>query len=120
MIKNRKTIDAVGGCTKYRNTVESAKVLIAVFLDDDAAYDRTKDAQAIGACMENMLLAVHSLKLGACWLGEILKQKEKVAQILDVPTSFELMAVLAVGYPQKRERASNRRPLDELIFKWVR
>jgi len=94
--------------------------LIAVFVDNDATYDRTKDIQAIGACIENILLTAHFLGLGACWLGEILKQKEKIARILDVPLSFELMAVLAIGYPLIRERTGSRRPLRELIFKWIK
>ncbi|MDI6888576.1 MAG: nitroreductase family protein [Methanocellales archaeon] len=81
VVRDRKTIDNIAQCTIYDDIVESANLLIAVFLDKDEMYDRTEDVMAIGACTQNMLLAVHSLRLGAVWLGEILKEKEKVNRI---------------------------------------
>jgi nitroreductase len=101
--------------THYGRIVTSAPVLIAVFMDAEASYDRTKDCQAVGACLQNMLLAAHSLGLGAVWLGEILKNGDKVAQRLEQESTLELMAVLAVGHPQEKDRKSARRPLEELI-----
>lgn len=68
---------------------------------------------AIGACIQNMLLAVHSLELGAVWLGEILREKEKVNRILNAPHPLELMAVIAIGYPVERA-ASTRKALSEI------
>lgn len=41
--------------------------------------EETKDVQSIGACIQNMLLAIHSTGLGGVWLGEILKNKETLA-----------------------------------------
>jgi hypothetical protein len=37
---------------------------------------------AIGACIQNILLAAHSLGLGTCWLGEILNKKQEVCLYL--------------------------------------
>ncbi|MFT8153624.1 nitroreductase family protein, partial [Salmonella enterica] len=45
-------------------------------------YSATKDHQSIGACMQNMLLAVHSLGLGGVWLGEILNREEQDLNVL--------------------------------------
>lgn len=119
VIKKGEAMTRVAACTKYQSTAEAASLLISVFLDHDAGYDRTKDVQAIGACIENMLLAAHALGLGACWLGEILNQRNQVEKFLEVPDSYELMAVLAIGYPQARQRSSSRKPLTELIFKRI-
>lgn len=102
--------------THYGRIVTAAPVLIAVFMDADASYDRTKDVQAMGACLQNMLLTAHSLGLGAVWLGEILKNADAVAQRLNLGSKLELMAVLAIGHPQERNRKSARRPLEELIL----
>ena len=45
-----------------------------------------------------MLLAVHAKGLGAVWIGEILKNKEKVSEIFKLsPERYELMGVLTVG-----------------------
>ncbi len=48
-----------------------------------------------------MLLAVHSMGLGAVWLGQILNKKEDVNTVLGAPLSYELMAVVALGHYKK-------------------
>ncbi|HEX9920899.1 MAG TPA: nitroreductase family protein, partial [Candidatus Methylomirabilis sp.] len=96
--------------------IAQASVVIAVFLDAGAGYDRVKDLQAIGACMENMLLAAHSLVLGASWQGEILNQAGEVEKLLGVPAAFELMAILTLGYPARTDQTSSRRELQELVW----
>jgi nitroreductase len=102
--------------TKYADTLKSASVLIAVFLDHQASYDYTKDCQGIGACLQNLLLSLHAMDLGAVWIGEILKHKARVVEVLGLPERLELMAVVAVGHPASRNQKSNRRPLEELIL----
>jgi len=116
VVRNRETMDKIAQCTIYSDILRSANLLIAVFLDKDEMYDRTKDVMAIGACIQNMLLAAHSLDLGAVWLGEILKEKEKVNEILDAPESLELMAVLAIGYPAESP-TSTRKALKEIVHR---
>jgi len=66
--------------------------------------------------LQNLLLALHALDLGAVWLGEILKNKERILEILELPERLELMAVVAVGHPARRDQKSYRRPLEELIL----
>jgi nitroreductase len=108
--------EALAALTKYSNTLKSAAVLIAVFLDKEASYDYTKDCQAIGACLQNLLLSLHTMNLGAVWIGEILKNKERVIETLQLPKRLELMAVVAVGHPANRNQKSNRRSLEELTL----
>jgi nitroreductase len=103
-------------CTKYRNTVEGAKVLIVVLAHKNSMYNATKDYQGIGACIQNMLLAVHALGLGGVWLGEILNQESRVLKILGLDSDeYELMAVIAVGHPAERG-ASQRKPVHDLLL----
>jgi nitroreductase len=102
--------------THYSKIVLGANVLIAVFLDNSLSYDRTKDAQAIGACIQNMLLFIHSLGLGAVWLGQILKNKDKVLELLDGPGEYELMAVIALGHPAKKGGKGSRKELNQTVF----
>jgi len=101
--------------TRYKDIIKSAPVLIPVFIDKDAMYHPVKDYQAMGACLQNMLLAIHSLGLGAVWLGEILKSADMVRDILGLDKNLELMAVIALGRPARRDQKSSRRPLSEVI-----
>jgi len=115
VIKNEEIKRCVADCTRYSSTIKAANMLIAVFLDSNVMYDRTKDVQSIGACIQNMLLVIHELGLGACWMGEILNQRQDVEKLLEVPDNLELMVVLAIGYPTPGNRTSSRKYLDELI-----
>jgi nitroreductase len=90
--------------------------LIAVYLDNSETYHHEKDVMAIGASIQNMLLACVELGLGSVWLGEILKQAENVNSILEVPENYELMAVLAIGKTVEKERTSSRKSISELTF----
>jgi nitroreductase len=102
--------------TRYAAILKEAPVLVAVFLDREASYDHVKDCQAVGACVQNFLLAIHDQELGAVWIGEILKNKDEIVRILEVPDRLEPMAVIAVGHPAHHKQSSHRRPVEELII----
>ncbi len=103
--------------THYSRIVLAAPALVAVFLDREAMYDEVKDHQAAGACIQNMLLAVEALGLGAVWLGQILKNKEAVNRLLELEDNLDLMAVLAIGQPLQRDQKGKRKELDSFILK---
>nr|HDN00817.1 nitroreductase family protein [Deltaproteobacteria bacterium] len=102
--------------TRYEKVIQGSKALIPVFVDKDAMYNELKDYQAIGACIQNMLLAAYSLDLGAVWLGEILKNSDRVRGLLGLSQNFALMAVLALGHPAHRKQTSTRKSLEEVII----
>jgi len=118
VIKDAKAKEDLSKLTHYSHIVKGAAVLVALFLDHRASYDYVKDVQACGACLENMLLAAHALGLGGVWIGEILKAKDRVRELLGVPDACELMAVVALGYPAERPTGT-RRPLDSFILKVI-
>jgi nitroreductase len=101
--------------TRYAAVLKNAAALVPVFLDRESSYDHVKDSQAIGACIQNLLLAVHAQGLGAVWIGEILKNKERVLRLLQLPERLELMAVVAIGHPLHRNQSSHRKPIEELV-----
>ena len=70
VVRNPKVREKLAAQTRYSRIIENAQVNLAVFYDKEAGYDNTKDILAIGAFVQNMLLAIHSLGMGACWLGD--------------------------------------------------
>jgi nitroreductase len=66
--------------------------------------------------MQNMLLAIHALGLGGVWLGEILKNSDRVKELLGVSPALEFMAVVALGYPDEKQVTAQRKKLDEVIL----
>ena len=117
VVRDAGSKEKISRLTNYGSIIKNAPVLIAVFLDRNEMYDHTKDVQSIGACVQNMLLAIHSMGLGAVWLGEILRKKEGVNSVLEAPDPFELMAVVALGHPVRKKRESERKELHSLVFR---
>jgi len=117
VIRDQGLKEQVSRLTRYSGVVSGAGVLIAAFLDREAGYHRTKDVQAMGACMENMLLAIDGLGLGGVWLGEILRSEQEIKKLLGAPEPYELMAVIALGHPAgPKPGPTARKPLTELVF----
>ena len=117
IVRGRDVREKLAGFTKYRTTIESAPACIAVFIDRNAMYNDVKDHQAMGACIQNMLLAAHVLGLGAVWLGEILNNAEDVRVFLALPPEMELMAVVAIGHPSVKKRTSQRKKVADVLLK---
>ncbi len=116
IIRDQHLKEEISTQTKYSRIIQNAPVCIAVFLDNAQIYDRVKDTQAIGACLQNMLLTIHDQGLGGVWLGEILKNRETVERILDAPENCELMAIVALGHTEEKKSKGNRKPLNEVII----
>ncbi|QAA77231.1 MAG: hypothetical protein BIP78_1465 [Candidatus Bipolaricaulis sibiricus] len=104
---------ALAELVPQRNMIGSAPVTVAVLLDRRAGYDELKDAQGIGACAQNILLAVHALGLGACWIGRA--RDPEVEAVLGAGEGEELMMLIPIGYPAETPPARDRRPLSELV-----
>lgn len=120
IVKNREIKEKIGNLSHYKRIFFEAPVIIPFFLDNSSIYHREKDIMGVGAAVENILLAVETMGLGAVWLGEILKAREEVEKILEVPDTLELLGVIALGYPEKQPKKNRKRKeLKEIIYKEV-
>lgn len=117
LVEDRSKAAEMARCTRYSSVITGAPLLIAVFLDHSSSYDRDKDAMALGAFIQNILLAAHARGLGAVWLGEILREKDRVRELLEAPDELELMAVIAVGYPAENPEPRERKDLEDMVYR---
>jgi nitroreductase len=70
---------------------------------------------SVSAAIMNLLLAAHSLGLGACWMTGPLIAGKSMAQILEVPPGWAISALIPVGYPDESPPAPGRRPVSRLL-----
>lgn len=82
----------------------------------DTPYD-------ISASIENILLMVTGLGLGACWVIAPcidIRDEERVKKLLGIPEEFKAVSILSIGHPTRPHRPRPRLPLKELVFteKW--
>jgi nitroreductase len=82
----------------------------------DTPYDTS-------AAIENMLLMITALGLGACWVIAPcidIRDEERVKAILNIPPGFKAISIISVGRPTRPHRPRPRIPLNQLVFseKW--
>jgi nitroreductase len=123
VMNDEQLLKKLSSLTVYHSWVQTAPCLIAVFLDKKVIDPNIqgiylKHVQAVGAAIQNMLLAAHELGLGSCWIGEILKNEDQVKELVGAADDLELMAVISVGYPNKTS-TSRRRDILENIVSWL-
>lgn len=75
------------------------------------------------AAIENILLMVTALGLGACWVIAPcidIRDEERIKALLDIPEGFKAVSILSVGHPARAHKPRPRLPVKELVFteKW--
>lgn len=103
---------ALAGELSNGEMLNAAALGIVVCGDLEAAHDRQLSylLQDCAAAIENLLLAVHALGLGACWLGIHPREKRIVfvKNLLRLPESVIPVACIAIGHPDERKPARTR------------
>ena len=68
------------------------------------------------AAIQNILLAVHALGLGACWISvRGTDWAETAGKVLEIPDEEWLISVISIGYPAETPEKP-RKGLDEITF----
>jgi len=78
----------------------------------DTPYDTS-------AAIENILLMVTALGLGACWVIAPcidIRDEEQIKDLLGVPEGFKAVSILSVGHPAREHRPRPRTPRNEMVF----
>lgn len=101
--------------------IEQAPVLVLVYVPHSSnqsvnAY-ALSDLQSIGACIENMALAAHSLGVSSLWLCDVTYVTQRINELVGVQ-KHKLVAALALGYaaPDADGYVAPRRSVSKSIL----
>ena len=90
--------------------------------DDDAERIRAmeRDSGLIGTsmAMENLLLAAHAAGLGASGMTGPLVAVDAIREIAGVPASWEVAALIAIGYPDETPVPTARKAAEK-VTQWI-
>ena len=105
----------------YGKMLAQAPVGIVVCGDIDAAHDNQLSylLQDCSAAIENMLLAIHALGLGACWLGVHPREDRvrHIQEVLELPSNVIPVAAISIGFPGEVKEARTRYNADYIQSK---
>jgi len=106
--------------------MEKTPVTIFVFNDGLESADRpysiydiignSVDVQSIGAAIQNLLLAATDIGLGTLWICDVFYAYQELCAWLG--ETRQLVAAIAVGYPDEEPDARPRKSVDE-VTRWL-
>ncbi|PKO00101.1 MAG: hypothetical protein CVU42_05000 [Chloroflexi bacterium HGW-Chloroflexi-4] len=75
------------------------------------------------AAIENILLMVTALNLGACWVIAPcidIRDEERIKDLLSIPENMKAISIISIGHPTRVHRPRPRLPLKDIVFteKW--
>ena len=73
------------------------------------------DYMSLAAAIQNLLLAAHSLNLGACWTGVSEEFRTALEKLIDVPETHMLAANIAIGHYDEVPSTVHRKPAGDVI-----
>jgi len=112
-VTDQKARERIASLAENGRFISQAPCCIAVFCQDTKYYLEDGCAATV-----NILTASYALGLGSCWVaGDKKPYCSQVAELLNVPPSYKLVSLVAVGYPaeQAASGAPDKRPLQEML-----
>jgi len=90
--------------------------LILIVLGKKDVWDTPFDTSA---AIENILLTVTALDLGACWLVAPvidIRDELKLKEYFEIPEDYKVVSIISIGKPSRIPNPRPRLPLKELVF----
>lgn len=71
--------------------------------------------QTAAAAVTTLLLVLHQMGLGACWMAGPQQAKRQIEEILGVPVGYHFVALVPVGWPAEEPRPRARKTMEEMV-----
>ncbi|MCK5136136.1 MAG: nitroreductase family protein [Bacteroidales bacterium] len=94
----------------HARMLQTASHAIVVCGDEQLQHDDGYWVVDCGAATQNLLLATHTLGLGACWVGLHPREERKssFSRLLVLPSHVKPFALVALGYPDESKSRPER------------
>ncbi len=120
------TDEQIARRTRRGDVLRAAPLLVVPCLVADGMHDypdarratseREMFLVAMGAGVENLLVALAVEGLGSAWVSSTMFCREVVRTVLDLPADWEPMGAVAVGYPATAPPDRPDRDLDDFVL----
>ena len=110
VMTERRLLDEIPAFHPYADMLREAP--LAILVCGDVRLERYKGywVQDCSAATENLLLAAHSMGLGAVWVGVYPKEDrvQRLQKLLNLPAHVIPLALVPIGYPAERIPPAHR------------
>lgn len=118
VINERERLDAIKGLHPYVSMVTQAQLGIIVCGDLSLEKFAGYWVQDCSAAMQNMLLAIHGMGLGAVWTG-IYPMQDRVDSfraMFNLPDTVIPLGFVPIGYPAQSPQSKSRFREDRIHY----
>ncbi len=110
VIRDSEKLEEIAGEHKYAKMLPKAGCGIVVCGDRDI---QSRDGLIVADCsaaIQNMLLAAHSIDLGAVWIGihPIEGFERIINEVVQLPENILPVGMIAIGYPSEEKEMIDR------------
>ena len=117
VVTDRETREKIASLARYGRFIAEAPACVCVFVDEKSATTPVEDASA---ATENIIIAALSHGIGSCWANSHhIEHAPRVRELLGVPAEYELLTMLALGYPAEPPGPIAKKSLEE-VLRWER
>ncbi|EHB58578.1 F420-0:gamma-glutamyl ligase [Mycolicibacterium rhodesiae JS60] len=79
--------------------------------------EHTMFTVAVGAAVQALLVALAVRGVGSCWIGSTIFAAGLVRETLDLPTDWEPLGAIAIGYPIEQSGPRDPAPAGDLLVR---
>jgi len=110
VITGRNIMTEITRIHPYARMLKKASCAIVVCGDPKSEICKGYWVQDCSAATQNILLAAHSLGLGAVWLGVYPREQraKDVRKLLGIPSTIIPFCIVSVGHPAKKTKPAMR------------
>ncbi len=112
VVKDRATLDMFANIIPGAHMSAKAQVAIVVLGTPAKALMPDYWVQDCSAATENILLAAHSMGLGAVWCGAYpnneVNRVGQISELLSLPDGTMALSIIVVGYPNSEPTVKNK------------
>jgi len=110
VFRDRNTILQIIEAHPNASMLMRANVAILVCWDENLQHDVGYGPVDCSAATQNMLLASHSIGLGAVWVGLYPRHQrmEAVQKIFNLPGHIKGFSIVSIGYPGEKKTVPDR------------
>ena len=118
VVTDRGVLQELSQASPYAKPTAGAPLAIVPVANTERMNGTAYLEQDLGAAVENILIEVEELGLGAVWMGIMPREERmaKVAEVLRLPDHIVPFAIVAVGYPAEAKEAGDRYEEDRVHY----
>lgn len=121
VVTDKSTLEQVAKISPYAMMAKEAPLVIAVCGNQNNERHKGFWIEDCSAATENLLLAAHSLGIGAVWTGVYPKEDivAKYQKLFNLPEKVSVLGIIVLGYPNEKPAQQDRYEEKKIHYeKW--